>query len=110
MSESLKSAEVLARAPDSEELVPVYNRSPATYKHKTKEGEVVIVPPGGSAQIPKNVAVGWDKVSGGLVTASATDPRVNNANDLLRLERARAEMLDKKVADLEARLASLQKK
>lgn len=106
----IQSRSTLDRAPDSTELVPCYNRSSATYKHRGDDGKVLECGPGQSVTVPKNVAETWQKVSGGLVTGSATDPRVNDANAQLTIERAKNAVAEKRLAELTARLAELEKK
>lgn len=86
-------------------LVHIFNRTPATYKH----GDI-IVPPGGEADVPDNIADIWRRVSQGHVSASKHNPGPSSLDAALRAEQAKSAAAEKKAADLEQRLADLEKK
>lgn len=90
----------------------VYNRSPATYKHRDlKTGKVTVVPPGGSAVVPATVADNWARVSSGLVTTAVDQTaRLSNAAQLLAEEKLKTARLTDSVKSLTDRLAKLEQR
>jgi hypothetical protein len=123
-------------AKDSTTLVIVYNRSPATYTHgfkslvpvlddddqpvlnedgspkmKLEVVRKVIVPPGGTGEVPENVAETWQKISNGLVLPEEQANAAARAQaSALEAEKQKSSELAGKLAAAEKRLAELDAK
>jgi hypothetical protein len=118
--------------PDSTTMVRVFNKTTATYKHGTKvfdldpetgkqlmtddepprpvfHFEHVELPPGGTAEVPENVADTWQRISGGGVVPASNLVGTSDASLQLDAQKAvngalqtKLEAAEKRIAELEA--------
>lgn len=109
ITESTFAPAAVARAPDSEELVMVFNRSGASYTHYTEDGRKIVIGPNGDGEVPANIAELWRKLSCGTLNVG-TPGTATDIHSQLSAERTRTAELEAKIALMEARFAALEQK